>query len=209
MFGLVTLTFAWRETRSLARFALIAASAIVVSALAGTVAWHASSAFDARMQRSLLVLEGSRHAVDEAAAGRLRIWGTAVRMFEAHPVNGVGARGFRYAYPTFAEPGDAFVDNVSDEGASHAHQIVLEVASETGIVGLILWIAGAAIALRAWFRARDDARHRALAPALALGAMCFPLDTHLAFYSAWWGLLFWWLLSLYCAALSAENTNAA
>jgi hypothetical protein len=31
--------------------------------------------------------------------------------------------------------------------------------------------------------------------------MCFPLNTHLAFYSAWWGLLFWWLLALYCAAL--------
>jgi hypothetical protein len=31
--------------------------------------------------------------------------------------------------------------------------------------------------------------------------MCFPLNTHLAFYSAWWGSLFWWLLALYVAAL--------
>ncbi|MBA2077143.1 hypothetical protein PCA_01285, partial [Rhodanobacter sp. PCA2] len=29
----------------------------------------------------------------------------------------------------------------------------------------------------------------------------FPLNTHLAFYSAWWGLLFAWLLGLWCASL--------
>ena len=209
MFGLVALVFAWRETKSIGRFVALAASAVAVVAIAAAVAWHASSAFDARVQRSLLALQGSELAVDEASAGRLRIWGTAVRMFEAHPFNGVGVRGFRYAYPNFAEPGDAFVDTVSDEGASHAHQIVLEVASETGVPGLILWLVGVALALRAWVRANAAARSRAFAPALALAVMCFPLNTHLAFYGAWWGLLFWWLLSLYCAALNAEPADAA
>jgi O-antigen ligase len=208
-FGLVALAFAWRETKSIGRFLAFAASAVCIVAIAVAAAWHASSAFDARMQRSLLALQGSEHAVDEASAGRLRIWSTAARMFEAHPLSGVGVRGFRYAYPSFAEPGDAFVDTVSDEGASHAHQIVLEIASETGVPGLILWIAGAALALRAWIRASTRARTRAFAPALALAVMCFPLNTHLAFYSAWWGMLFWWLLSLYCAALSAEPTDVA
>ena len=66
-----------------------------------------------------------------------------------------------------------------------------------------------ACAIRAWWRANAAARARALAPALALAAMCFPLDTHLAFYSAWWGLLFWWLLALYCAALGAEDAAHA
>jgi O-antigen ligase len=209
MFGLVALVFAWRETKSVGRFVLFSASAVGIVAIAVAVAWHASSAFDARVQRSLLALQGSQHAVDEASAGRLRIWGTAARMFEAHPLNGVGVRGFRYAYPNFAEPGDAFVDTATDEGASHAHQIVLEIASETGVPGLILWIAGAALALRAWAHANAAARSRAFAPALALAVMCFPLNTHLAFYSAWWGLLFWWLLSLYCAALNADSTDAA
>ena len=209
MFGLVTLVFAWRETKSFGRFFLSVASALVIVAVAAAVAWHASSAFDARVQRSLLALQGSQQAVDEASAGRLRIWGTAIRMFQAHPINGVGARGFRYAYPAFAKPGDAFVDDTGEEGASHAHQIILEIASETGVLGLIFWIVGAWLALRAWLRAGAAARERALAPALALAVMCFPLDTHLAFYSAWWGLLFWWLLSLYCSALNAEPSDVA
>jgi hypothetical protein len=39
---------------------------------------------------------------------------------------------------------------------------------------------------------------------VALGVMLFPLNTHLAFYSAWWGLVFGWLLGLWCAALYVE-----
>jgi O-antigen ligase len=209
MFALVTLVFAWRETKSTRHFAAFAAAAIVVSSVAIFVAWRASPAFDARVQRSLLVLDGSQHSVDEAAAGRLRIWGTALRMIEAHPATGVGVRGFRYAYPQSAERGDAFVDMTGDEGANHAHQIVLEILSETGVVGLILWLLGAFFAVRAWLQADRTSRERAFAPALALAAMCFPLNTHLAFYSAWWGLLFWWLLALYCAALGARSDRVA
>ena len=123
-------------------------------------------------------------------------------MVAAHPLAGVGVRGFRYAYPQYAAPGDAFVDTKADEGAMHAHQLVLEVLSETGLIGLLLWVAGVFAALRAWRRADDAARRRAFAPALALAVMCFPLNTHLAFYSAWWGSVFWWLLALYVAAVS-------
>jgi len=49
---------------------------------------------------------------------------------------------------------------------------------------------------------------------VALAVMLFPLNTHLAFYSAWWGLLFAWLLGLWCAALvvswpAKESDHAA
>jgi hypothetical protein len=43
---------------------------------------------------------------------------------------------------------------------------------------------------------------------LALGVMLFPLNTHLAFYSAWWGLLFAWLLGLWCASLFVAGVPA-
>jgi hypothetical protein len=36
----------------------------------------------------------------------------------------------------------------------------------------------------------------------------FPLNTHLAFYSAWWGLLFAWLLGLWCASLFVTGIPA-
>ena len=77
------------------------------------------------------------------------------------------------------------------------------------MIGLVFWLAGVVFAVRAWIRADTQQRARARAPALALLAMCFPLNTHFAFYSAWWGLLFWWLLALYCAALGARETADA
>jgi O-antigen ligase len=209
MFALVALVFAWREARTSLRFLAWSGGAAALVAVVALVALHDSSAFSARVARSLLVFSGSEQALDEAAAGRVRIWGTAARMIADHPLRGVGVRGFRHAYPAYAQPGDAFVDTAGDEGAMHAHQLVLEVLSETGMVGLALWLCGAVLAIRAWRRAGAAARARAFGPGLALAVMCFPLNTHLAFYSAWWGLLFWWLLALYCAALGADDPEQA
>jgi len=204
-YALVGALLVWHETRDPRRFLGACVALVLGVGAIAAIAWHDSARFGARIERSLRALQGTEAAIDEASAGRLRIWRTAVAMSAAHPLTGVGARGFRYAYPAYAAPGDRFVDSVSDTGASHAHQIVLEVLSETGAAGLLFWIAGAWFALRAWWRADASARSRAFAPALALVAMCFPINTHLAFYSAWWGLLFWWLIALYCAALAARE----
>ena len=202
MYALVVVVFLWQQTRAPLRFAAWGLAAIVVVGLAAWSADRDSPAFASRVQRTLLMLRGTPSAVDEASAGRLRIWSTAGRIIAAHPVAGVGVRGFRYAYPRYATAGDAFVDAKAGEGAMHAHQLALEVLSETGFIGLLLWIIGAFAAIRAWRRADAGARRRAFAPGLALAVMCFPLNTHLAFYSAWWGSLFWWLLALYAAAVS-------
>ena len=205
MYALVCVVLAWRETRSKRGFALALVAFAVLAGAMVTVALQDSQRFGSRVERSLLLLRGTEGAVDEASAGRISIWRTAVAMWRAHPLTGVGVRGFRYAYPAYAGPKDQFIDTASDTGASHAHQIVLEILSETGALGLLFWLAGVWLALRAWLRADPLARSRALAPGLALLAMCFPLNTHFAFYSAWWGLLFWWLLALYCAALGASE----
>ncbi len=196
-YGLVALGFIWREARSPGRFAAYCALAALLLALAGSIAWETSGRFQARMDRTLLVLHGTDRSVDTALSGRLDIWHTSVKMIAAHPINGVGVRGFRYAYPHYAAPNDHFL--VAEpcgvgEGACHAHQLVLEILTETGSVGLLLWLAAAGLAWRSWRRVGEAARTRAFPVSLALGVMLFPLNTHLAFYSAWWGLLFAWLL---------------
>jgi O-antigen ligase len=211
-YGVVALAFAWHTAGTPRRFAAMAAGGLMLLAAAGAVAWQASARFDARMERTLLVLRGSPQALDQALTGRLDIWRTSLRMIVAHPFNGVGVRGFRYAYPQFAPPGDHFLTAETcgvGEGACHAHQLVLEILTETGALGLLLWLAGAAVAWRAWRAAGPRGRARAFPATVALAAMLFPLNTHLAFYSAWWGLLFAWLLGLWCAALYAIDEEAA
>jgi len=212
-YALVALGFAWREARSPLRFAGFCTVAAVLLALAGGIAWKASARFHERVEHTLLALQGTDQSIDAALSGRLEIWHTGIAMFMAHPVNGVGVRGFRYAYPQYAAANDRFVVTTEacgvGEGACHAHQLVLEVLAETGTLGLLLWLAAVVLAWRAWRRVGAAARTRAFPATLALGVMLFPLNTHLAFYSAWWGLLFAWLLGLWCAGLYVEGDDGA
>lgn len=205
-FALVCAVLLWRETRHVGRFIASGFALIALIAAAAAAAWQFSDRFDQRIERTLLALQGTTQAVDEASAGRLTIWKASAGMIADHPINGIGVRGFRHAYADHAEPGDRFIADPAINAASHAHQIVLEVATETGMVGVLAWLLGATLAIRTWRRATPASRETALAPALALVAMTFPLNTHLAFFSAWWGLLFWWLLALYVAALHARDT---
>jgi O-antigen ligase len=206
-YALVALGFVWREAKSPLRFAGFCMIAAVLLALAGGIAWETSGRFQQRMDRTLLALQGTSQSIDTALTGRLDIWRASARMIAANPIKGVGVRGFRYAYPHYAPANDHFLVAEScgeGEGACHPHQLVLEILTETGTIGMLLWLAAAAMALRAWRRVGAAARERAFPVTLALGVMLFPLNTHLAFYSAWWGLLFGWLLGLWCAALYVE-----
>ena len=206
-YGVVVLAFAWVECGGWRRF-LPACLAIAVAAGAGAgVAWEVSAPFHARMERTLEAFRGHDANVDEALTGRLSIWRASLHMAAAHPVNGVGVRSFRYAYPSYAPANDHFVTDEScgaGEGACHAHQLLLEILTETGALGLVLWFAATCVAIRHWWTCAPAARTRAFPVTVALSAMLFPINTHLAFYSAWWGLLFAWLLALWCAALYAD-----
>ena len=196
---------------SLAPFPLIAAAdrfglrGWLVVAMALVVATAFSDKLQERVQRTGAMLDGSSEGVDHALSGRLPIWRTAANMAIAHPVNGVGVRGFRDAYPEYADETDPWLDDPDHGAGYHAHQIVLEVLSETGLVGAFFWIGGAALAWRAWRFASPEARRRARAPALALAVTVFPLNTHLAFYSTFWGGLTLLLAALYAGSLLADK----
>ena len=152
------------------------------------------------------VLTADEAGVDTALSGRAQIWSAAGCMIAEHPVNGVGARGFRQAYPDCdASPGSR--PAWGQGPALHAHQLVLEVLSETGIIGLLLWLAGAALAWRAWRYAAPQAKERARPAMLALAVTVFPLNTHLAFYSTFWGGLTLMLAALYAGSLLARDDD--
>lgn len=156
-----------------------------------------------RIERTAHILAADEAGMDSALSGRSRIWGAALCMVREHPVNGVGARGFREAFPA-CDPEAGQAPAWGSGPAFHAHQIVLEILSETGFIGLLLWLAGAALAWRAWRYADDKARDRARPAMLALGVTVFPFNTHLAFYSTFWGGLTLLLAALYAGSLLAR-----
>ena len=202
-YGLVLACTGWRVLGTRRLLALFA-----FGALALAVAAVVSPQVGERLSRSAQVLAGDQQGVDMALSGRTRIGSAALCMARAHPVNGVGARGFRDAFAGC----DADAGQVAAWGtgaALHAHQIVLEILSETGGLGLLLWLAGAALAWRAWRYADAAARARARPAMLALAVSVFPLNTHLAAYSTFWGGVLLLLAALYARSLLGRDADAA
>lgn len=178
---------------------------LMAVSLAGVVALGVGSAqVRERIERTTLAFNGGEGGVDAALSGRSQIWGAALCMVREHPINGVGARGFREAYPA-CDPNPAQTAAWGVGPALHAHQIVLEILAETGVIGLLLWLAGAALAWRAWRYASAEARVRAQPASWALAVTVFPFNTHLAFYSAFWGGLTLLLAALYAGSLLARD----
>ena len=175
------------------RTAAAAAAILLGMALLGSLAYRFSAPFAARIERSLQAFGGDQDGLDHALAGRLAIWGTAGRMIEQHPLNGVGVRGFRFAYAEHADADDPWIDFQQEGGAAHAHQIVLEILAETGSIGLLIWLVTLGWLLRssAHRQGGDYAAHAAIA------AMLFPLNTHYAIYSSAWGGLLLGLAALW------------
>jgi len=199
--ALVLAISAWQLFGAKRAIALMGAGGLVVFALSMAF----SEKFQDRVERTGAVLDGGSDGLNFALSGRLSIWATAIDMSLAHPINGVGVRGFRDAYTTYAAKDDPWLVDPEHHAGFHAHQIVLEVLSETGFVGLMLWLGGAALAWRAWRFATPAARDRARAPALALLATVFPLNTHLAFYSTFWGGLTLLLAALFAGSLLSDR----
>ena len=198
VFALVLLGSGWRRLG----WKRLAVSLLGGLAVASVLALAFSTQFESRIERSLAVFSGDRAGLDQALSGRLSIWYAAAGMIAEHPVNGVGVRGFREAYARYAAPDDFWLAH-GQQGALHAHQVVFEVLSETGAVGLLLWLMGAALAWRAWRWSLPAARRRAAVPALALAVTAFPFNTSLAFYSTFWGGAFLLLLALFAGTLFA------
>ncbi|MGE3298592.1 MAG: O-antigen ligase family protein [Porticoccaceae bacterium] len=199
-FALVSLGLLWHLAPSPRRLLAWTAAALILGTVLVAASYQLSERFAQRVEQTRLAFDGDLQALDLALSYRLGVWHAATRMACAHWINGVGVRAFRHAYAEFADPDDRWV--AVGASASHAHQIVLEVASETGLIGVLAWLVGSLAMLVYWLRLAPAQRAAALAPALAVLAMVFPLNTHLAFYSAFWGLLFWWLLAV-LIALSA------
>lgn len=194
-FGLVLLLSGWHVLGWKRLLGVFGFGAVLLAALTFT-----SPQVRERVERTTHALDADHEGLDTALSGRTRIWTAAACMIREHPVNGVGARGFRDAFPA-CDPDPAEPPAWGEGPALHAHQVLLEVLSETGIFGLLCWLAGVALAVRAWRYADLAARERARPAMLALLVTVFPFNTHLAFYSTFWGGVALLLAALYAGSL--------
>jgi O-antigen ligase len=201
-FGLVLLLSGWRLLGWKRLFGVFAFGGALLLTLT-----FVSPQVRERVERTLQALTADQAGVDSALSGRGRIWSAAWCMTRQHPINGVGPRGFREAFPA-CDPEPGVIAAWGLGPAFHAHQLVLEVLSETGVVGLLLWLAAAAMVRRAWRYAEAAAREAAYPAMLALAVTVFPFNTHLAFYSTFWGGVTLLLAALFAGSLLARESAA-
>lgn len=201
--GLVLIVYMWlmfkRENREL-RKASLSIPVFVITAIIGS--YLVSPLFQARLEQSMAITGGTDNAISVASSMRMPIFRTSLAMYQAHPVNGVGVRAFPKAYMEYAEPDDIHIQlSGGKSGATHAHNMVLEVMSDTGTVGLLGLLAGFILVVGFW-RKMTPARHIEAFPfALALVLVLFPLNSHFALYGTYMSSLIWVLFGLWASCI--------
>jgi O-antigen ligase len=133
---------------------------------------------------------------DESIAPRLRIWQTALEIIRDHPLTGVGISFFRYEPVRSLYP----VPDVDPRVLVHTHNEVLQVGTDLGVPGLLVYVAWYIAALYTlWFIwKRGDGEARAVALAVCCGLLAhsvfgladaIPLSDRFAF-------LYWWMFGI-------------
>ena len=185
----------------------------IMAALVLIGAYLSSDWVQSRTQILVTALDEPDYQTLNMATGkRLPIWSTAIRMGRDNWLNGVGPRGFRFAYADYAAEGDEWAEPMRGgpgSRGSHAHQLILDLFAETGVIGVAGYLAMLVLLLRCWQSASAAARSRALPYGISLVGMLCPLNTHPAWYSSWSGLLLWFFLGLYLFALSDHASVGA
>lgn len=179
---------------------IIAGALCVAAVLAGTVFYKSPD-----INRRIVLLTGifsSEYQAERATSMRTPIWDTARKMFQDNWLNGVGPRGFRYAYRDYAEEDNYFVRQGQD-GQTHPHLVFLEIAVETGVIGLVGFILFYLTLLRYWWQGRYSTTSGAWTAALL--AATFPLNAHLAFYGSYWSGFLWLLVACVLAAVLSRR----
>lgn len=186
-----------RENRELRKATLVIP---VLAIMVIAISYAASPLFQERVASTLEIAKGTEQSLDRASSLRLPIFKTSWKMFQAHPVNGVGVRAFPVAYLDYAEADDPHVRGFDgQQGATHAHNIVLEVMADTGSLGLIGMFVGLALAWRRWRAMNADQRQEAFPYVLCLALVLFPLNTHFAIYGTYTSSLIWFLAGMWAS----------
>jgi O-antigen ligase len=172
--------------------------ALLVAGLAGVLAtaFVLPSDYVKRLSALTQVFSAAQGHVpqDSALRGRLSEVTSAAMMFGDHPVVGIGYGNFEIHYPRYAQ--QLGLDARREE--RQAHSLYLEIAAETGIVGMLAFaalvvgtLAGAVRARRSLGESGDvDGYHLATGFAIALlGYLAGSIFLHLTYPRYFWLLI--------------------
>ena len=205
----------------LGRFAGIS-GALVLAVAITAYAWpngveRVWKATEHRVESLAGIWSGDRRKFERAVSWRLSIWETAVNMWSTHWLNGVGPLGFRTAYRDYNPERDYFHEHLEETGQSHLvatsprapHLPLLEIATGTGVIGVLGYVILAVYFVRRLRRLERDAFRSTFPYALALIVALFPLNGHIEFYGLYFVTLIWWTIIVNACAFAVASRQAA
>jgi O-antigen ligase len=163
-------------------------------------------------------VEAPLSSSQRSSDGRNTIWSLAVRAFEDQPLTGVGAGNFRVVQRRYLlRPGvdrarTQFSEVIDDPHGKVAHNSFLSVASELGIVGLVLFVlligfaAASLLKAASLFKKLGDGRMQVVSICLVV-AMVGSLGVQM-FQSQQQEKVIWLLLGLGPALLTIARSEA-
>ena len=188
-----------RENRELRRTILTIPVLVLIVI---SVSYLASPLFQQRLDVTQGFTLGIDAARDESSMERIHIFKTAISMYKNHPVNGVGVRAFPVAYMEYAADDDMLIRKSNGaSGATHAHNILLEIMADSGTIGLAGLLIAIAFLIRFRSQSSPGERWEAFPYSLALFLILFPLNSHFAIYGTYTSSLIWFLLGLWASTL--------
>lgn len=192
LLGILTVVFQQYTSgdRCIARQALLPAVAALITAILMVVF---VPDLQARWQDLMLLLTGTQEGNLKALSLRPLLWGQGITVFQEHWLNGVGLRGF-------AEMPSHELLPPKPQGWS-THLAVLDVATDTGIIGLVGYTLFYVTAVRWWWRTQGASNAFGLAALLALA----PVGSTLPLYSARVGNMGWMCLAMALALAMSQR----
>jgi len=226
--GYLLFLFRWSDSRSsvhpksgLARFAGISGAMVLAVAITA-FAWPNGvqkvwKATESRVESLAGIWSGDRAKFERAVTWRLSIWETAVNMWAVHWLNGVGPLGFRTVYRDYNPERDYYHEFLEDTGQGHLiatsprapHLPVLEIATGTGVIGVLGYVILAVYFFRRLRRLERDALQSTFPYALALIVALFPLNGHIEFYGLYFVTLIWWTIIVNACSFAVASRPAA
>jgi putative inorganic carbon (hco3(-)) transporter len=174
----------------------------------------APDGFARRLTTIAQVLPGSEEVLrpDSSFGKRRVVTGVAWRMFVDRPLLGVGAGNYTTRFHDYVEEVGSAVREYEADEAHYAHSLYLEIAAETGALGLLAFGAVLVVCFVSLRRARDRFRDRGLEPhALLARGVEIALVGYLASSVFLHGhhVRYLWLLFALAAALHAVSSVPA
>ncbi|MCK5499338.1 MAG: O-antigen ligase family protein [Gammaproteobacteria bacterium] len=149
-----------------------------------------------RMHSIVSLMSGDIDNAGESFHERIKIWEGAIRVSRDHWINGVGPRGFRYIVDDYITSDDDYIISRVARRATHPHQIVLEIMTETGVIGVIGYLLFLILILKEAMKLFRDQNYDALPDSFPVIIAVFPISTYMAFYGNYIASLIWVLITL-------------